>query len=730
MNSEKLFQIVSYAAVFCGFFALWISGVFGLVGTGLFLAAMIGAWFLEETKWQVSERLGTALIVLSLPVYFAAYKAGFFPAIGSDFELPGILARLIVSLTAIKLLQRKSDRDWIFLYVMSFFEVLLAAGLSISALYLASFLAYVFLMVCTTILFEMRRTRDDHLRQRLGNSLTRSTSADVAPLTGSLLPTSRIPVTAVVLIVLIIAIAGPMFFLLPRVGGAGFGGGSREDGGVKTASGFSDTVRLGGFGRIREDDEVIMRVRIDEGSAADLERVRWRGIALDTFDNQSWSKSKPGHPNRFVKGASDLIQVANARGRDRLVLQTVYLEPIDSPVIFVLPRAVGIHAGTQPVSGDENDSLKIDRKGGRISYRVVSDASVPEIASLRKDRKPYSAAHSQYLQLPTDLDPRIARLSKELIANPEDRYSAARAVEEYLQTQFGYTLDLKAGGEQPLADFLLNVREGHCEYFATAMAVMLRTQGIATRVVNGFQQGEYNETAGVFVVRQRNAHSWVEVYFPTEEAWVTFDPTPFAGQTSSTGSVGILNQFNKYVEALETFWIQYFVAYDGAEQRSLITSIRRGVINYGASTTSFFDGAQNRILAWWLEVRGDKGVRNSAIAVAYGLAYLAAAALGIVVLGWLYRWIARSSLWHRLRNWMFNDGDRSIVEFYERMQGILAGKGLSRPPHQTPLEFAHTAGIPEVVNITEKYNRVRFGEKGLSSNEVRDIEDWLKKISA
>ena len=122
---------------------------------------------------------------------------------------------------------------------------------------------------------------------------------------------------------------------------------------------------------------------------------------------------------------------------------------------------------------------------------------------------------------------------------------------------------------------------------------------------------------------------------------------------------GIVKQFNKYVEALETFWIQYFVAYDGAEQRSLFTSIRRGVNSYGSRTTSFFDGAQNRLVAWWLEVRGDKGIRNSAIAVAYGLAYLTAAALGIVVFVWLYRRIVRSRLWLRLRNWIFKDRDRS-----------------------------------------------------------------------
>src|SRR5688500_2505141 len=138
MNFERLFQILSYAAVLCGFFALWISGIFGVLGTGLFLAALIAGWFLERSRYQVSERLGTVLIVLALPAFYLLMRVGFFHSGTSESEIPGILARLIVTLSAIKLLQHKSDRDWIFLYIMSFFQVLLAAGLSISALYFAS----------------------------------------------------------------------------------------------------------------------------------------------------------------------------------------------------------------------------------------------------------------------------------------------------------------------------------------------------------------------------------------------------------------------------------------------------------------------------------------------------------------------------------------------------------------------------------------------------------------
>src|SRR5258705_2320352 len=91
---------------------------------------------------------------------------------------------------------------------------------------------------------------------------------------------------------------------------------------------------------------------------------------------------------------------------------------------------------------------------------------------------------------------------------------------------------MRAGGPDPLADFLFHVKAGHCEYFSTAMTVMLRTRGIAARVVNGFLPGEYNEASGAYTVRQSDAHSWVEVYFPRTNSWLTFVPTLPAGRTA------------------------------------------------------------------------------------------------------------------------------------------------------------------------------------------------------
>jgi hypothetical protein len=260
------------------------------------------------------------------------------------------------------------------------------------------------------------------------------------------------------------------------------------------------------------------------------------------------------------------------------------------------------------------------------------------------------------------------------------------------------------------------------------MAVMLRTQGIATRVVNGFQQGEYNETADVYVIKQRDAHSWVEVYFPKENAWIPFDPTPFAGQVSQTNSTSVLGKFNKYIEALETFWIQYFVSYDSQEQRSLFRSVKNSFTDYQTKTSSWLTETQYRLSDWWKEVRGDKGFQTSARAIGYGIAYLLTAILGIFLVIWLSRKIKKLDVWQKIYAWFKYKNETSIVEFYERMQKVLASKGFTRAAHQTPLEFAFALSMPEAIKITEKYNRVRFGEKNLSNDEAREIENWLKNL--
>ena len=313
MDFEKFFRLISYAVVFCGFLSLWISGTFGAAGPALFIAVIVSAWFLEDSKWQISEKLGTTLIVLALPVFYFVWRFQIISLYGNEAAIAGILARMILSLTAVKLLQKKSDRDWIFLYLMSFFEVLLAAGLSISALYLVTFLTYLLVMVCAVIAFEIRKTsRAVEYKMADGRS-----GAKVEPATG--LPIRRLPTTAIILIVFIVLIATPLFFILPRVGGAGFGG---KQGGLDTKTGFSDSVTLGKIGDIQQSDEIAMRIKV-EGNTGEQGDMYLRGVALDTFDGRTWSKSKTSVREPFVKGDREMIQVDFPAGRENLVIQTI-----------------------------------------------------------------------------------------------------------------------------------------------------------------------------------------------------------------------------------------------------------------------------------------------------------------------------------------------------------------------------------------------------------------------
>ncbi|HEY0659298.1 MAG TPA: DUF3488 and transglutaminase-like domain-containing protein, partial [Pyrinomonadaceae bacterium] len=514
--------------------SLLVSGTFSILITSLFIFVIILAWFIEGSRWQISERLGTFFIVLAIPLFYLGWRMRLFGFENFESLVTGILSRLILSLTAIKLLQKKSDRDWIFLYLMSFFEVLLAAGMSISVLYLASFLFYIFIAVCAIIVFEIKKT-SNLVQKKTDFNKPNTSASNLNNLKANIF---QLHLNAVAIVVLTIVLALPLFFLLPRVGGAGLGGRQNS---ISTSTGFSDSVRLGEIGKIQQNEQVVMRVRV-ENAANSLNNIRWRGVALDKFENNSWRKSRTV-TERFDKNEKDFVQVNYATSKNNLIEQTIYLEPIDSNVMFALSRAVVVQGNFPGLFKDTEDGLSFPNNNSeRISYRVFSDRTIPNAQNLRRDNNLYASEFQRYLQLPEKLDARISDLAKQVTENSNNRFDKAKSLETYLQNNFGYTLELKPGGEEPLAEFLFDYREGHCEYFATAMAVMLRTQGIATRVVNGFQRGEYNETADVFVVKQRNAHSWVEVYFPGENVWIPFDPTPFAGQNlesnSSTGLVG------------------------------------------------------------------------------------------------------------------------------------------------------------------------------------------------
>ena len=711
MNFLTYFLAFSYAMIAVAMLALVLAGGLSPLLAIVFLGVMIGSWLLENTKWQLPERYGLGIVLLSIPLFYIDWH--YQKALGEPAERLGVtaLAHLIVFLSAVKLLQVKKDRDWVFLYLISFFEMLLAAGLSFSPIFLGTLTLYLLCGLSAVTAFEIQKARrsipyaetrllvppDSRMFKKSGLRSWWSTEA------------VRLPFVAVGLLLLIFVLAMPLFLIAPRSGAAAL---TRSGGGLSNFIGFSENVTLGQIGTLKRDDGVVMRVRIEDNQPA--RDPRWRGVALDEFTGAGWKKSNQARQIEQVTERGGFFQFGTTEALHRLTTQTFFLEPLESPVLFAAPRIVALQGDLPFVRVDQEGSVQSRRHDfERLIYKVMSDTTEPRIDLLRNDNRPLSISYYRYLQLPENLDPRIDRLATQIIleANASNRYDAAKAIESYLQREYGYSLEMKASGPDPLADFLFNVRTGHCEYFATAMTVLLRTHGIAARVVNGFLPGEYNETAGAYTVRQSDAHSWVEVYFPETRAWVTFDPTPPAGRTEPVRT-GIMAQLQKYAEAFELLWFQYVVGYDKQEQRSLATSLHNQVFDYTRTISNVLATLQRYLT----------GNVITAAVVILGLALL----LVLAVFGKrLLRWTRTG----RVRAEM--DGRTySRVQFYERLVSLLEQRGLERDKHLTPLEFANSLESNEAMLITRAYNRVRYGSEKLSATERKEIEKALFALEA
>ena len=711
MSFEKYFKASSYATVVSAMLALFLSGGLHFGLAICFAAVVVLAWKFEDTKWQLSERTGLVVVLLSVPLFIIDWQ--FQKATGEPAGRFGVtaLAHLIIFLAAVKLLQVKKDRDWVFLYLISFFEVLLAAGLSFSPVFLGTLTVYLLCVLSTIIAFEIHKGK-----RSMPAAETRllvppdSRIFNVSrPRSRRQVEATRLPWVALTLMLLIFALALPLFLIAPRSGAAAL---LRGGTGLSNFVGFSETVNLGEIGTLKRDNAVVMHVRV-EGTPTG-KPLRWRGVALDEYTGRGWRKSPVARRTEQKTSERGLFQLGTTEALNRLTVQTVFLEPIESPVLFAATRPIAIQGDFQVVRVDAEGSIQVRKLGfDRLMYKALSDMTEPDAATLQRDRQRYPALVERYLQLPDSLDPRIEARANAMVvnANARNRYDVAKAIETQLQQDYGYSLEMKAAGPDPLADFLFNVQAGHCEYFSTAMAVMLRTHGIPARVVNGFLPGEYNEAADVYTVRQSDAHSWVEVYFPESRSWVTFDPTPAAGRTEPV-STGIVAQLGKYAAALELIWFQYVVGYDKQEQRSLANYLNNQLFEL------------RRTLSAMLTV-----VRRAVASQPY----LIVAILGIVIMLPLLLFAVTRVRRFGWRRALLVEGEparekRSVIVFYERMMHLLEQRGFQRDAYLTPLEFAGETNLNAAIEVTRAYNRVRFGGQELSRQEINEIERSLQEL--
>lgn len=457
----------------------------------------------------------------------------------------------------------------------------------------------------------------------------------------------------------------------------------------QTAAAFGRTLSLGGERTV--ENLPVFTVSTTAGRY-------WRAVTFDTYVDGRWLNTLK-EESRF---AADAILPVSNWGERTTITQTFTLLAPTGNVIFGAPDILrvseAIEVLAQPAAADAlmmgppdaNNPvpMALDITFARSrrtlerneSYSVISYLTTVTRRAMEEAGTVYPAVIlEKYLQLPEDFSPRVAQTAITVTAGLETPYAKAKALETFLRT---YTYDdaipAPPAGVDPVEYFLYELRRGYCDYYATAMVLMLRHLGIPARTASGYAEGTFDEETGAYFVTDQDAHTWVEVFFPNL-GWVEFEPT--AGESPLNRPEGDIAADIGMQPGPTP------VGTPGNLGGPLPDNIQDELMNQAVGTA--LAGSTGNQTRWWL----------------WAIVALAGLALGLVGL-------RRSQVF----------GPTAFTPelpplLYERLQRWGERLGLRTRPSDTPYEQAHTFGRalpdgqPFIAEITENYVRYRFGRQ-------------------
>ena len=521
--------------------------------------------------------------------------------------------------------------------------------------------------------------------------------------------------------------------------------------------GFTDRVRLGEMGTLSEDQRRVFEFQLVDNADGRVVRPRGnlylRGAMLNRYRAGRWEFAESGGVDgRFA------LDLQSPSAGQALVRQRITVEPSAEPDLFVIWPFQTV--GDDPPVRTDSRSGRLRRRRDMLersfTFEVVTTALRDGVQS------PWMPTAKQideelHLDWPAEVLPGLARLAQRWLDEAQipadDPTARARLLESRLldPSRFRYSL-VEASRDpaaDPIEDFVTRHPEGNCEYFASALALMLRSQGIPTRLIVGFRADEYSESSGTYRVRQSHAHAWVEAYVRAERlpvgvarqdgisdwsrgAWLRLDPTPsFAMRT--TGVASLSRQVEDWLSLLHSFWRDHVLSMSSARQREalyqpLVVRVRQAATDL--ANPAAWDGTGTQTLLGWA-------------AWIVWFAGVAGCLLAAVV--WLLRLrlrVRRRSLpWSRARSRGPNSADgRPAVAFYRRFEALLARCGHVRTASQTPQEFVQRAaeclaaacGEARVADwarqIVQAFYEVRFGAATLAGDRAAAVEAALQQL--
>jgi hypothetical protein len=607
-----------------------------------------------QARWTLPPRWVTIATLVYLAFFWLDYQY-----LSRDFLAATV--HMVIFLAIVKLFTARTPRDYGYLYLLAFLQIVAGAIVSANAAYFPALAAFLLFAVATFSCAEIQRSA------AASGKAVRS-----AARTGWRLGWMSAFVT-----VGILALASVMFFLLPRTAQAAFRHWIPERYHIQ---GFSSEVVLGRIGELKRRSTPVLHVR-SIGGSGELPAMRWRGAALAAFDGKRWYA--PAEPAETLRQENGLVRLADNPQRWRQGRRLVYeaqLQMLASDMLFIAgtPEFIQIRAPylLRTSSGVLRTGFSTESGIRYVVYSYLEDPAHPAPpGSLSTESR------IEHLILPPT-DPRVIELARSL-GDPW-------AMERYLKQSVRYSLDLpETPPADPIAYFLFERKEGHCEYFASALAVMLRAANIPSRVVTGFVGGVENPVSGWHVFRASDAHSWVEAWVDGA-GWITLDPTP---PDPAAPAPGLSEKLSLWSDAMATFWQDWVLDYSLDQQLSLATRLESMRFRVSVEWPGLWNQAK-RILPWLLAV-----------------------ILAVRLL--------------RRRRWSFRRprAATEAAELYSKMLAVLERRGVKKPSWITAREFA--AQLPAApwretaLALTDAYYRLRFAGQREAAGEMRLL---LKKL--
>jgi transglutaminase-like putative cysteine protease len=742
-------------------------------GTPLIVAAAaaISLWVTDINGWFRLGRRGANVLTL---LAVAVSLPELFP-LASELQALGF-ARFLVYLQVILLFQEKDERVYWLLALLSLLQVIVATLFSQGVWFGLLLVIYMLLGFFALTLLLLHRQWEYYRPHHKSPDPGPGVEKHRWPLTGrrgefTAMPGGNIrPAIGDALVGRLsrmglhtLALTCVLFFAVPRFDQFAWRG---PIAGSQSVVGFSDKVALGELGHMIESRDEVLRVKFYEGRTDVPQPVHGeiylQGALLTNYQHGEWQTGKPTL-DRF----HGIAQIERAqRFPSGLVRQEITIKGLDREELFYVAPYVPLRSRFY---------INVDRTRQRLlrnpevcsrtfSYELGTTAIVDGVQKPLVPAKEWDST-----VIPTgdgaDALPNLVALARRWIAESglpeEDRVGRARYIEQQLAASGRFKYSLARQPRNPgidlIEDFLTEHPEGHCEYFATALTLMLRSQGIPARMVLGFKSDEWNDLGGYYQVRQLHAHAWVEAYLEPSQippdllhgkdywpwsrwgGWLQLDPTPASAINDQ--AAGWLAPLRRGMQWLDFAWSHYIVELNCERQRNAIYRPIADAVRTIAQRMSSPD--------WWRAVfhaiRGalqTSGVRGIASWLLLTLSTLAGLAL-LAILGRLVWLLGRRlrTLW--LGNHAAPGGRRRVeVEFYRRFENLVARRGMVRPPGQTQREFAAAVGnrlaeavgpcplasLPEL--IAEAYYRVRFGRQGLDNSQAQAVEHALAELAA